>query len=89
MISEYGFKIPPEIKKYKNNMTIIIYEEHIKEGGFGDYLKTILFENGIKPTHFIHRFIDRKKRETYGSQSFLRKKFRISEIDIKKDILEN
>lgn len=51
---------------------LYVAEEHVKRGGLGSDLATIILESGLKIGSFRHMFAKAHHFKTYGSQHFMR-----------------
>lgn len=67
-------KIPTELLESLNNASkLIIIEEHVKNGGFGQNVLSVLHELHVNIPEFIHLHANGYLNGTYGSQVFHRK----------------
>lgn len=80
--------IPNEFVKEINDNKIVVFEEHVKTGGFGMHLSHYIIENNIKINQFKHFCVSGYPRVTFGSQSYHRKLNNMDETHIKSFICE-
>jgi len=65
---------PPEfLSSIRRSQYLLIVEEHVEAGGFGQMLAHALLEAGVCPVRFVHRVALGYISGRYGSQNFHRK----------------
>jgi len=70
-----GNNLPPAlITQLQNGCELWVSEEHVAHGGAGSALLLKLNDLGVVPTKFLHFFAIAHQFDSYGSQSFLRKR---------------
>ena len=71
--------LPAELlAQISKSRSLIVAEEHVRQGGFGSELALHLAERGAAPPRFRHMFARAHHFDRYGSQQFLR---RLSALD--------
>ena len=87
--SDFNFSnIPNEFVEEINGKHIVVFEEHVKNGGFGMHLSHFILEKCIKIIQFKHFAVDGYPKETFGSQRYHRELNKIDETHIKAFIYE-
>lgn len=88
-VSDFNFSnIPNEFIEEINEKNVVVFEEHVKNGGFGMHLSHFILKNCIKVTKFKHFAVDGYPKETFGSQRYHRNLNKIDETHIKSFIYE-
>ena len=75
LVSELPFEqVPPEfLASVRNSGYLLVVEEHVSGGGFGQMLACELLTAGVGPIRFVHRTASGYLSGRYGSQKFHRK----------------
>lgn len=67
-------RLPPEfLSSVRNSGYLLVVEEHVSGGGFGQMVACELLAAGVGPTRFVHRSALGYVSGLYGSQAFHRK----------------
>jgi transketolase len=74
---------PPEfLSSVRSSRYLLVVEEHVAAGGFGQMLAHALLEAGVCPEHFLHRAALGYVSGLYGSQTFHRKECGLDPVSI-------
>jgi transketolase len=74
---------PPEfLSSVRRSRYLLVVEEHVAAGGFGQMLAHALLEAGACPAHFVHRAALGYVSGLYGSQAYHRKECGLDPVSI-------
>ena len=84
LVSELPIHRPPPefLSSVSNSSYLLVVEEHVAGGGFGQMLASELLTAGVSPAHFVHRPALGYVSGLYGSQKFHRKECGIDPASI-------
>jgi transketolase len=84
LVSELPIHRPPPefLSSVSNSGYLLVVEEHVAGGGFGQMLASELLAAGVSPAHFVHRPALGYVSGLYGSQKFHRKECGIDPASI-------
>jgi transketolase len=88
LVSELPIHRPPDefLASIKNSDSLLVVEEHVSGGGFGQMLACELLKAGVAPRRFVHRPALGYVSGLYGSQKFHRKECGLDPASIVSDL---
>jgi transketolase len=86
-VSELGAEAIPDVFWEAAERSLIVIEEHVREGGLGMHIAWALLKRGGSAARFIHRFALRYPTGRYGSQRFHRAQCGLDQAGIRELVL--